>query len=279
METTTLFRPVGQLELDLIAESGWSAFPPRLDWQPIFYPVTNEHYATRIASEWNTGDEENGHVGYVLRFEVQSEFLALFDVQQVGDETCLEYWIPAERLDEFNAAIAGRIEQVGFHSKWDELPVLFLDIDGVFNPLGVSSPPGFRTDYVDGFEVAISEAHATWLASLRGRAQLVWATTWEYSANRSMGPALGLPQLPVLEFNEGREGDTWKLPAVREWVGDRPMVWVDDELYSDAFAWAEARPSRTLLVRPSAYAGLSSGEIAAIDRFLDEARSGMASDE
>src|SRR5919107_458454 len=36
---TTLWRPVGQRELELIAESGYRAFPPRLPHQPIFYPV------------------------------------------------------------------------------------------------------------------------------------------------------------------------------------------------------------------------------------------------
>jgi len=58
--TTSLFRPVGQKELDLIAESGYRAFPPRLDWQPIFYPVLNEEYASFIAREWNTKDEASG---------------------------------------------------------------------------------------------------------------------------------------------------------------------------------------------------------------------------
>ena len=35
-ETTILYRPVGEKELALIAESGYRAFPPRLFWQPIF---------------------------------------------------------------------------------------------------------------------------------------------------------------------------------------------------------------------------------------------------
>jgi hypothetical protein len=44
-ETTILYRPVGQTELNLIRESGFRAFPPRLFWKPIFYPVLNEEYA------------------------------------------------------------------------------------------------------------------------------------------------------------------------------------------------------------------------------------------
>jgi hypothetical protein len=37
----TLYRPVGIKELELIATAGWKRFPPRLFWQPIFYPVLN----------------------------------------------------------------------------------------------------------------------------------------------------------------------------------------------------------------------------------------------
>ena len=44
-ETITLYRPVGANELKLIEEVGYTAFPPRLPEQPIFYPVMNEAYA------------------------------------------------------------------------------------------------------------------------------------------------------------------------------------------------------------------------------------------
>jgi hypothetical protein len=36
-----LYRPVGPKELELIEQSGWKKFPPRLPEQPIFYPVMN----------------------------------------------------------------------------------------------------------------------------------------------------------------------------------------------------------------------------------------------
>ena len=50
-ETTVLFRPVGQKELDLIREKSCREFPPRLSYQPIFYPVLNEEYAKQIARD------------------------------------------------------------------------------------------------------------------------------------------------------------------------------------------------------------------------------------
>src|SRR5215813_1198543 len=96
MATTTLYRPVGQKEFDLIAQSKFSDFPPRLPEQPIFYPVLNRQYADQIARDWNTKDERSGYVGYVLEFDVDAEYLSAFEVHQVGDRNHAEYWIPAE---------------------------------------------------------------------------------------------------------------------------------------------------------------------------------------
>jgi hypothetical protein len=108
----TLWRPVGQRELDLIAESGWTRFPPRLAGQPIFYPVLNEGYATRIARDWNTKDPASGHVGHVLRFAVDASYAASFPPQRVGGAGIDELWVPAEQLEEFNNHIVGTIELV-----------------------------------------------------------------------------------------------------------------------------------------------------------------------
>ena len=109
-EKTVLYRRVGQAELELIRESGWRRFPPRLFWQPIFYPVLNEDYAVRIARDWNTKDAASGFVGYVTRFSVRQSFLAGYAVQNAGGSALQEYWIPAEDLGAFNDNIVGEIE-------------------------------------------------------------------------------------------------------------------------------------------------------------------------
>jgi hypothetical protein len=112
--TTTLYRPVGEKELDLIRESDWRAFPPRLPEQPIFYPVLEQSYAIQIARDWNTRD---GGTGYVLRFEVDSGYLSKYPVQIAGSRKHREYWIPAEELAEFNRHIVRQIELLStFHS-------------------------------------------------------------------------------------------------------------------------------------------------------------------
>ena len=103
-----LYRPVGTRELKRIEESGYRRFPPRLPGQPIFYPVLSERYAVEIASGWNVKYNED-HRGYVTRFEVDDACCGQFEVHQVGDEHHKELWIPAERLEEFNASILGKI--------------------------------------------------------------------------------------------------------------------------------------------------------------------------
>ena len=112
MNLVTLYRPVGQKELDLIRDSGWKRFPPRLDFQPIFYPVLTEEYAIRIAREWNTKDAASGFVGYVTWFLVDEEFLSKYSIQTVGGAEALEYWVPANELEDFNDHISGQIELI-----------------------------------------------------------------------------------------------------------------------------------------------------------------------
>lgn len=107
--TTLLYRPVNQQELDLIAASDWRSFPPRLPEQPIFYPVLNEEYAAQISRDWNA---PYYGVGYVVRFAVDTVYLARFAVQNVGDSQHNELWIPAEQLAEFNQRIDGLIEVI-----------------------------------------------------------------------------------------------------------------------------------------------------------------------
>ena len=112
MKTITLYRPVGQLELDLIKASGYTEFPPRLEWQPIFYPVLDLEYACTIAREWNTNDDANGNVGYVTQFEIPQDYFEQFDVQNVGGRNHNEIWVPAAELNEFNNKLTNGIKVV-----------------------------------------------------------------------------------------------------------------------------------------------------------------------
>jgi len=165
-------------------------------------------------------------------------------------------------------------------------PALLLDVDGVLNPL--SRPrqgAGFRRHHVQvspggSSVVAAGTTFTLWLSPRHGRMlrdlaaecglELVWATTWEHDANRSIGPAIGLPELAVIEFPLGRmdlrEGGShiWKLPAVEQAMAGRRFAWIDDDFEPDDVAWAADRTSSglpTLLVPCPPRTGLAQEHI------------------
>jgi len=141
-EAVMLWRPAGQAELDLVAASGWRAWPPRLPGQPIFYPVLNRWYATKITREWNVPREG---AGYVTRFGVRRGYLGRYTVQQAGGRDVLEYWIRAEDLEEFNAHITGAITEEARYLG----PVSDLEFTRAAHALGQSLPAAWR-DYLTG---------------------------------------------------------------------------------------------------------------------------------
>ena len=109
-EIVEMFRPTGPEELQLVVESGFKKWPPRLPMQPIFYPVTNEQYAKEIAVKWNIKDSK---VGFVTKFCVRKSFMDNYQIEQVGASHHTEWWIPAEKLEELNENIVGLIEIIG----------------------------------------------------------------------------------------------------------------------------------------------------------------------
>lgn len=113
-----LWRPVGPKELELIKETSWKSFPPRLPEQPVFYPVMNFEYAEQIARDWNSNKKDNGFRGYVTEFDVSDDYASQFDIQTVGGSKHKELWVPSEELKNFNSHIDGKILVVAeYHNK------------------------------------------------------------------------------------------------------------------------------------------------------------------
>ena len=111
--TVILYRPTGPEEMELVKQSGFTRWPPRLPEQPIFYAVTDEAYAAQIAAQWNVSDSG---AGYVTRFYVRKSFIDRYPIHQVGGSIHTEWWIPAEDLAELSANIIGVIEVIGNYS-------------------------------------------------------------------------------------------------------------------------------------------------------------------
>lgn len=149
-------------------------------------------------------------------------------------------------------------------------PYLLIDVDGVLNPFGWGvKPDGFSRHQLMGYdEVWLSRRHGLWLNQLATWFDLVWATTWEHDAPRLIAPILELPtDLPVIERSQGVADETWKLHDVERFVGNRPLAWIDDNLWGDAFAWADQRNAPTLLIRTSSSVGLTEQDLWRLEAF------------
>jgi hypothetical protein len=116
---------------------------------------------------------------------------------------------------------------------------------------------------VDGIPHFLSEEAGAHLLDLAGAFELVWCTGWEEKANEHLVPALGLGDpLPYLSFDAHRgPGHTtpghWKLGALEEHAGDRPLAWIDDAFNDACHAWAAGRGAPTLLVETEPAVGLT----------------------
>lgn len=125
-------------------------------------------------------------------------------------------------------------------------PLLLLDIDGVLCPYDSAWPN--ELERIPGHRYAFyNPRHSIYLKELAGIYDLAWASMWMNDANVVLAPLYDLEPLPFVNFtarfsyDKFKTAQTFKLDAVQRFVEDRPMVWVDDDFYKDAFRWARER--------------------------------------
>ncbi|MER8237545.1 HAD domain-containing protein [Streptomyces sp. NPDC094049] len=124
-------------------------------------------------------------------------------------------------------------------------PLLLIDVDGPLNPYAAQRerrPAGYGThrmrptDWTGAkpLRVWLHPGHGEELLALAGAYELVWATTWKDEANRWIGPRLGLPELPFVDWPQmhGRApaGTFWKTQYLLEYAAGRPFAWIDDDI-------------------------------------------------
>ncbi|WP_406498992.1 HAD domain-containing protein [Streptomyces sp. NBC_01604] len=162
------------------------------------------------------------------------------------------------------------------------MTLLFLDVDGTLIPFGAPRPyPVFEAPF--GAPPAEAVAHPLLdrvdpalgprLAGLG--CDLVWATTWMEDANVCLSPWLGLPRLPLVDWpgeeddGGGPAGLHWKTRPLVDWAGNRPFVWLDDEITDVDRAWTAAHHSApALLHRVDHRHGLTDADFAAVAEWL-----------
>ncbi|MFD5225717.1 HAD domain-containing protein [Microbacterium sp. NPDC058342] len=146
-----------------------------------------------------------------------------------------------------------------------EKPLLLLDVDGPLNPYRLITKKGFLEPKVKPGErryqyerqemyprgwagpgaltVLLSPDHGDELRQLAEVYDLVWATTWEHTANELIAPVLGLPELPVIRLpwsemkrwgQHAHHSGSWKTCIIAGWLDahapGRPWVWIDDDI-------------------------------------------------
>lgn len=178
--------------------------------------------------------------------------------------------------------------------KKDQKPILAVDIDGVISLFGFDKqkagagvgsassatppheqdPPG-EFHLIDGMVHCISMPTGPQLNRLAETYELVWASGWEDRANDHLPGILGVPTLPYLTFGGRAVFGTahWKLDALDDYAGDRPLAWIDDSLDRSCYQWAEERKAPTLLVPTDSARGLEEAHVEALEAW---ARDGFA---
>jgi hypothetical protein len=133
-------------------------------------------------------------------------------------------------------------------------PWVLFDIDGVLNPFfnDLADFTGFESFQTPFSSWLINrELHGLWLRDLERLADLRWASMWRANSNALNGQyqlrRKVYPHLNWLDWYP-ETNQTYKLPTIKYEVGKRrPIVWVDDELESDTYAWADERGNTVLI--------------------------------
>jgi hypothetical protein len=167
-----------------------------------------------------------------------------------------------------------------------QMPLLFLDVDGVISLFGFREgyglaagdasfegcPPG-RLHSINGVMHYISTDCAGHLDRLRRRYEMIWATGWEETANDYLPHLLGLPgDLPYLSFDgRVRAGAAhWKIDAIGRYAGERPLAWIDDNVDQSCRVWAEERSAPTLIIETVRHEGMRDDHVELLMAWADE---------
>jgi hypothetical protein len=172
----------------------------------------------------------------------------------------------------------------------DQTPLFLLDIDGVLNLFDAWVPTGehywtskgelrFKTKAPDhlnlkragGYELLLHPQHTAWIAEIEAEFDTVWATMWQDNA-WMFGRVAGFGEdWDYVDFDSfrpkigerrmvGNGVGTYKHPGIVAVLGDKPGVWVDDDMTPFQHEWARKRTEAgipTLFIQPDPEFGMT----------------------
>lgn len=184
----------------------------------------------------------------------------------------------------------------------DLKPLMLLDIDGVLNIYRAWIPMGTYTDdegrqrtryrapasLVRGkalqYDLLLHPEHPRWIAELEERFDVRWGSMWQDKAwhfGEAAGYGVGWDWVDfdaLYEFTgkfsqmRGAGVGPYKDSGIRKTLGDRPGVWVDDDMTPSQKAWAADRDAAgipTLFIQPNPKHGLTAVHMDRIRAFAD----------
>lgn len=153
---------------------------------------------------------------------------------------------------------------------------IYIDVDGVLNfdkkCRGSIDKRVFFTPE-ESYIVRLNPEHGQWLLELAEEtdAELTWATTWMNMANDHIGPAIGLPELPYVDFGLrkfSQSSGSWKANGVIDYC-DGPFFWFDDDwTIPGILSYSLTVPHKVQIV--NGYAGLTRQDIESAKRWFSK---------
>lgn len=133
---------------------------------------------------------------------------------------------------------------------------IYVDVDGVLNfdkktQYSFTFPAIWDEDGTTLVEVMMDSRHGKWLMDLAEEtdSELWWATSWLHQANKDIGPKIGLPHLPVMEFGPRRfsqENYAWKSLGLIDNHENVPFLWFDDDWLISVMLRSYPMPKHTV---------------------------------
>lgn len=163
-------------------------------------------------------------------------------------------------------------------------PTVVFDVDGVFWIVPDSNGAAARlswhreaqTHYNGDPELAMRIRSILTL----GRHSCYFLSSHFDRSLRDVAPLYDLDtecQVPWINFPVALQGgqtsggiNSQRRAAIDEFLPDRPIVWVDDDIGNTDLGWAESRKQPTLLIKPDRNTGVTIGQLCHVEEWLGQ---------